>query len=219
MHGLAAVEILDLWDHADPLVPGQRALAVLASADCAEPRPTAGHRDSLLLRIYAATYGPVLSAVATCPACGVLLDIDVEIARLLVDPPAVRQLSVETLDGDVSFRLPDAADLVESKDADELFDRCVGPVVDLDTRAEIENLMALGDPGAELQLSLTCPSCEHAWSDVLDPMSFLWAAMSSRVRRLLDEVDALARVYGWSEAEILRLSERRRSMYLEAIAG
>jgi hypothetical protein len=38
-----------------------------------------------------------------------------------------------------------------------------------------------------------------------------------RARRFLDEVHVLARAYGWAEAEILRLSEARRSAYLQRV--
>jgi hypothetical protein len=37
-------------------------------------------------------------------------------------------------------------------------------------------------------------------------------------RRLLREVDALARVYGWSEAAILALPATRRQAYLEIVS-
>jgi len=37
------------------------------------------------------------------------------------------------------------------------------------------------------------------------------------VRRLLVEVHALASAYGWSEQEILSLSDARRRLYLEMV--
>jgi hypothetical protein len=40
-----------------------------------------------------------------------------------------------------------------------------------------------------------------------------------KARRILQQVDALARVYGWNEAEILSLSQKRRQRYLEFIAS
>jgi hypothetical protein len=219
MQGLAAAEVLDLWDRAASMSPARRALVALSAVDAGEPCPTVGHRDALLLRLHGSTYGPLLSAVATCPACGEALDVDVEVAALLVDPPADRVGAIDTAEGPVEFRLPDATDLAEVTDADDLFDRCVGRDVTAATRAEIERLMEAGDPGAELGLALTCPACDHAWSDVLDPMAFLWAATTSRVRQLADEIDVLGRTYGWREADILALSERRRRLYLEAAGG
>jgi hypothetical protein len=38
-----------------------------------------------------------------------------------------------------------------------------------------------------------------------------------RAGRLFSEVHQIARVYGWGEAEILRLHLRRRMIYLELI--
>jgi hypothetical protein len=217
MKGLAAAEVLDLWDRAASMIPARRALVALSAVVSADPCPTVGHRDALLLRLYASTYGPLFSAVSRCPACGEALDVDVEVAALLVDPPAHLVGSVDTAEGPVEFRLPDARDLAEVTNADDLFGRCVGREVTVATRAEIERLMEAGDPGAELGLALTCPACHHGWSDVLDPMTFLWAANTARVRQLADDIDVLGRAYGWSEADVLALSERRRRLYLEAV--
>jgi hypothetical protein len=44
---------------------------------------------------------------------------------------------------------------------------------------------------------------------------FLWTEIRARARRLLQEIDALARVYHWPEADILGMSDARRASYLE----
>ena len=41
--------------------------------------------------------------------------------------------------------------------------------------------------------------------------------VQARARRLLREVDVLARAYGWTEADVLALSEQRRTAYLEIV--
>jgi hypothetical protein len=43
----------------------------------------------------------------------------------------------------------------------------------------------------------------------------MWAQIDARARRLIAEVHTLAREYGWSEREVLDLSEVRRALYLE----
>ena len=43
----------------------------------------------------------------------------------------------------------------------------------------------------------------------------LWSELQSRAERLLLDVDALARAYGWTEPEILALSSTRRAAYLQ----
>ena len=90
-------------------------------------------------------------------------------------------------------------------------------------RAEVcdaaEERLAAADPGAELELALACPSCDHRWTQDLDPVAFLWAEIDGWARRLAGEVHVLAAAYGWGEAEILALSPLRRRLYLEAVAG
>jgi hypothetical protein len=68
-------------------------------------------------------------------------------------------------------------------------------------------------------LGLHCPLCSHSWQALFDIASFFWTEISAHARRLLREVDALARAYGWSEAEILGLSASRRQAYLELIGS
>lgn len=85
--------------------------------------------------------------------------------------------------------------------------------------AQLEEQLATAigqhDPQGEVLLSLRCAHCGHAWPSLFDIASFLWSELSTRARRLLSEVDLLARAYGWSEADILKLSSVRRSRYLE----
>ena len=59
------------------------------------------------------------------------------------------------------------------------------------------------------------PACGGAWQGVLEVIDFLWAEIRTRARRLLQEIDALARAYGWREAEILALSDARRGLYVQ----
>jgi hypothetical protein len=48
-------------------------------------------------------------------------------------------------------------------------------------------------------------------------VSFFWREIQSAARRIVLEVDALARSYGWSEAEILNMTPARRQLYLEMV--
>jgi hypothetical protein len=66
---------------------------------------------------------------------------------------------------------------------------------------------------------VTCPACGQRWTEVLDIASFFWRELNSFAKRLICEVDILARAYGWPEREILNLSPARRAMYLELVTG
>jgi hypothetical protein len=82
-------------------------------------------------------------------------------------------------------------------------------------QAAIAAELAAIDPQAEVLLDLGCPACGRAWQAILDIAAFLWAEIRARARRLLQEIDVLARTYGWTEAEILGLSDTRRGLYLQ----
>lgn len=75
--------------------------------------------------------------------------------------------------------------------------------------------MEASDPLSEIPLLLECDVCSHGWTPLLDPAEFLWTEVSTLAERLMMDVDALARAYGWSEPEILSLSSARRQYYLE----
>jgi hypothetical protein len=88
------------------------------------------------------------------------------------------------------------------------------------TNADLEEIgerMALADPLAETRLTLHCPNCANDWDETLDMVAFLWAEIEARARRLLRDIHALAQAYGWTEGEILSLSEIRRAHYIEMV--
>ena len=111
-----------------------------------------------------------------------------------------------------------------------LLQRCVtvlaGPIgesyvsgeLPADVVEAISEAMAAADPGADVVLDVRCPACEQRWSAPVDIASFLWEEVDAWAAATLNEVDALARAYGWAEPEILALSPARRHRYLELAA-
>jgi hypothetical protein len=83
--------------------------------------------------------------------------------------------------------------------------------------SELAARMIEHDPQAEVLLDLDCPACGHSWLVVFDIASFLWGEISALARRLLRDVHSLARAYGWSESDILSMSDARRQFYLEMV--
>ncbi len=136
---------------------------------------------------------------------------------------------------EVQFRLPTVADLAElspqaseTQNRERLLRACLlsatrdgreSPVADLpaDVVAAVVQRMAELDPQADVQFDLCCPQCGHRWNVPLDIVSFFWTELHALAARLLREVHDLATAYGWSEAEILSLTPRRRQAYLELI--
>ena len=70
------------------------------------------------------------------------------------------------------------------------------------------------DPLAEILIDLRCAACGHAWQSVFDIAGFFWNEIHVRGRRLLQEIDLLARTYGWTEGEILGMTDHRRRLYV-----
>src|SRR5262245_47670593 len=207
-----------------------------------------GERDGRLLSLHEQTFGPTLNAFADCPRCAERLELTLPLDQLrapsgpppdLVDGdgaagPPLWVLPIGELE--LRFRLPTSVDLRRAASCPDvpsarrlLFERCVAlatrrgqPISPAelpdDVVARLADRMAECDPHAELLLAMGCPACGHGWSALLDVGVFFWTELSALARRLLREVDVLARVYHWSEAEILSLSARRRRWYLE-LAG
>ncbi|MEO8070561.1 MAG: hypothetical protein ABI652_04105 [Acidobacteriota bacterium] len=88
------------------------------------------------------------------------------------------------------------------------------PILDALSRA-MESL----DPGASVSFALACPQCLHAWESRLDVGDVVWQKVRAAAERLLLDVDVLARAYGWTEREVLRLHPVRRAAYLQLVTA
>jgi len=243
MRGLLAPDILRMWESEDDQLPIERALTLLA-AGCPENSReqlaalSISRRDSWLLELHRRTFGDTLNAFSECPQCSGQLEICFAAAAIKAagdDRPNVQEM--ESRGVTLRFRLPNSVDLAEAISAGTidrakkvLLCRCVIEArrgeamvapneLPPEVTEEINRLMAALDPGAEVLLNLQCPFCSHVWNALFDIAAFFWTEISAHARRLLREVDALARTYGWGEAEILGLSAIRRQAYLELIGA
>lgn len=235
---MTQLDLLDAWERAMPLDPTGRALALLATgaagADDVAALPV-GVRDGRLLDLHASLFGPDLEATVGCPACGERLELALTVDQVRAGPP--RQVEVLHLDGyDVRVRPPDSRDLAAVARLDPaaaetaLLRRCISvvdgtAVVDSSVDelpasavAAVEEAMLAADPQAEVRVALTCEPCGHRWSAAVDVGTFLWARLDAWARRCAADVHALARAYGWREADILAMSPWRRSLYLAMVS-
>ncbi len=241
MRALSAIELLDLWEQAAGESLAERALRLLAAA-CPERGREAiaqlpmGRRDAELLELRRGTFGDEVVGTTTCPQCDERLETAVAAASLL-DAAAGESTEsgfVLAVDGyEVIGRLPGSVDLcalspddTPERAREQLLRWCI-PTACQDGQpiaptalpsvvlAAAEQRMAELDPGADLRLALSCPSCGHQWEAVFDIASFLWAEIDAWAERTVRDVDRLASAYGWSETDILRLSPARRECYLE----
>lgn len=240
MRGLSAADILWAWECGRHRHPIDRALLMLRAADNALPvteldRLSIGQRDARLLELRIATFGDRLDGRADCPNCGAALEFSLPAGDLRIAPNDAVDggIVLEEAGRQLRLRPPNSRDLAwlvqggqTGDPARALLQRCLEDEETTDGDADLEtlpprllqripDLLAEIDPQADVSLDLTCAACGHGWSLPFDIASFLWAELAAQARRLLAEVDALARRYGWGEADILALSAARRQLYLE----
>jgi hypothetical protein len=245
VRGLTEYELLPLWEEGEPAGPQQRASALLEFAapelgPAERARLTVGQRDAALLELHVRTFGGRLEGFVHCPECAEPLEIELgrEQLRSVLDArPVLGEQELAHGGYGLRFRPVNCADLDVAASARatadaraSLVECCVlesrfegGPVelseLPEEVIAALAERLAECDPQAEIWLALSCPECGHAWRALVDVASFLWAEVSLAARRLLEEVDALARSYGWTEADVLDLGRRRRALYLELALG
>jgi hypothetical protein len=243
--GLTAAATLDLWEQADHLPPIERALALAAAADpvseaTAVARLPLGRRDGRLLHLRAGLTCRPLDATAVCPACGERVEFDADadaLAAMAQEDAASMAGSLEVDGFRVTWRPPDSDDVIAASAAGSADDaegvllrRCVssasGPDGQVDpgdlprtVRDAVSRAMAEADPLAEVVISLTCPACATTFDADLDIAAFVWTELRARARRALHEVAVLACAFGWTEAQVLALPERRRQAYLDLVRG
>ncbi|HET8927439.1 MAG TPA: hypothetical protein VFN24_06365 [Microbacterium sp.] len=232
-----AQTILDLAEAAQDETPIARALRVAAAtgADAARLRDAPlGRLHAAALGFHTTLVGRRLDAVATCPVCAALVEfsLDADALAAIDVATAAGELTVTTDAGDwrAVWRAPTAGDLAavagREDAASALLALCcelTGPagkgVADAPSEVveRVEAVLADADPLAELTVAVECPECGAVFDADVDPVAFVWREVQAGAQRVLREVDVLARAYGWTEAEVLALSEERRAAYLEIV--
>ncbi|MCC2641067.1 MAG: uncharacterized protein K0S45_1480 [Nitrospira sp.] len=238
LSGLSAAALIEIWEQGAGRHSIDQALLVLRYA-CPERSFddlcdwTVGQRDARLLEVRRDTFGDRIDCYAECPACRNGLEFELSCESLLAHRSAdgttgktvdyagstweLRALNSRDLS--VAATAPDARTAREAMLArcvTKRTDRAVSPVTWTDALQEaLAAGLALMEPLAELLIGLACQACGHVWQSLFDIAAFLWREIVVRSRRLLQEVDVLARAYGWTESDILRMTDQRRRLYVE----
>jgi hypothetical protein len=230
-------ELLSAWEAGAGQSPADRALTLLRlvmpqESDESRAALSLGQRERWLLSLRKAAFGPRLSALVTCAACGHVMEFDFAVDDLPTDTNAEDCVMVE-LDGfKVRARQPNGEDMravaaARAEDAESiLLRRCViqaeregqsidGVQLPGSVLAEIERRLAEADGLVDLRLDAPCAHCGAESSTAFDVGEFLWAELDAYASRLLSEVHELASAYGWAENDILSMSATRRRIYLE----
>jgi hypothetical protein len=194
---------------------------------------TIGQRDGLLLHLREWTFGPQITALAACAACGEQIELSFRSTELRGPGPA-SEVSL-ALDGfTLRLRPPTTSDLVAASHPDlararvELLERCVVTARYLETPVEAahlpdavldaaEHCLADADPHADIGVAVVCPACGARRAAAFDVVSYFWREIEAWAVRTLRDVHTLATAYGWNEQEILALSPLRRQCYLDLV--
>lgn len=241
MRSLSDAQLIQAWDAGQQQHPIDRALILLTlgyperSTDDLLAM-SVGLRDAHLLALRQETFGPQLDVRTACPQCGEQLELNLQVNDLLMvdidQPPNPPPLSLSFSGFEWQMRLPNSQDLAAVADMTDvnaarqtLEQRCLLAVRQAGQPIEYEALptealtafsqqLAQADPQAEMLFNLDCPACQHHWQTLFDIVTFFWTEIGVQTRRLLQEVDALARTYSWREADILAMGAFRRRQYL-----
>jgi hypothetical protein len=245
MPPVTAGELLGLWEKAGcagEIGGAERADALLAAQGGAPPA-SLGRRNAALVALRARLFGDTQPLRSTCPGCGATAEFAVDcpaLAAALLPPSDAAQPQRLAIDGHlIEFRVPAVADLRHAARAGggtdgfvgALLERCISRCERADgttcaphalptsAAAALSRRLEELEPGASVSFALTCPECGAQWTAAMDVGEVLWTELRARAERLLLDVDALARGYGWSEPQVLALSAARRAAYLQLVGA
>lgn len=206
-------------------MPVRAAALVATASDCALAdvmRWSIPRRDRALFAFRAQVFGDAIDSVTGCPRCAEPLELQLSLSdiRPQDDDAAVSEWRTLRVAGSrVRWRKPTSDDLMavsELRDAADMRGALIARCIKSDDASLRERAADLlpAEP-TDVQLNLRCPSCDHAWQFPFDIATYTWRELDEWAQRTLEEIHVLARAYGWTEDEILRLSARRRQTYVE----
>lgn len=241
MRALAQPDFVQIWDQGEGRHELDRALLLLHRGlpewSMAELGALSiGRRDGLLLELRGRTFGERVDFFVTCPRCGEGLEDRATVAELTVADPWQPRPPVAVARDDLRLELravtsrdlARVAALPAEAAAGVLARSCLLAAsrdgrglsfeeLDGEALALLGEGMSTVDPQAELEFELVCPACGYEWSALFDVASFFWREVVARAKVALHDVVDLARVFHWSEAEILAMAPSRRAFYLARI--
>lgn len=233
MSAPASSQLLALWELGERRHPLDRALLLYSFAAPETPAESLadmplGTCNATLMRWRQEVFGTRLSVWADCPACGERMELELDSTQL---PPMTPAPAIVEVAGQ-RFRCPSSRDLAQiagytdvDQAANLLLQACAESSLGLPSdqldlrhlREAVENAIETADPWADLSVLFQCPACEQRDEACFDVARFVWEDIDARARHLLNDVHLLAQAYGWSEPQILALSDTRRAAYLARV--
>ncbi|MGH6846881.1 MAG: hypothetical protein ACREC0_05440 [Methylocella sp.] len=219
--------LLDIWEQGHGRGPVARTKLLLAAAlpavdEAGRAALRVSAADVALLQLRRAIFGPKLPAETACRRCAELLVFELD-AGTLIDGLASSSKRDAAVPDSIRFREPTVADLaalagISHADTAQsrLASQCLLEIEHAEppSDAEIAQIDTLYGQGV-IRLRMDCAACGQAWNEDFDIAAYLWEEIAQRAQARLDEIHVLATSYGWSEPQILALSDARRAAYLQ----
>jgi hypothetical protein len=241
MRVLSASILLDAWERCLDAPALLRASTLLASAsDQSEGDPRQwpiATRDAALFDLREQLFGRSIEAIVACAKCGEHAELEFLVEDIRNGPspsaPSSRHNKIRVVEVDgrrIRYRAPTSEDLLAIAGCSGvetarsmLIERCI-KVADRRrqalSQAALERaleLIAIDQAGADVEITFDCPACSHRWASPFDIAAFLWREVDDWARGMVRDIHLFASRYGWSEAEILSMSARRREQYRELL--
>lgn len=206
---------------------------------------TISQRDQLVLGLRESVFGSSMRSRATCSRCDTPIELtfltsDLQTNNGAASKTDLGQFTCAAGRHVATFRLPRCADWIRldtdpARPAGDdhalsqlLARRCLVALdgqesnderqpVPEDVLASVAKAIADSDVNTHTELRVECPQCGHHWTALFDVVSYFWEELDVHCQRLLEHVHLLAQAYGWTEDQILRLSDARRQAYLALI--
>lgn len=245
MNSLNTTQLFEVWENAMDKPPLYGSLLLLAYA-CDERMPviekmSIGERDARLLMLREWMFGKRMFHLSHCPHCGEKIEWETDTSSMRIqdfNEQTIQEVFRMDYEGrDILFRLPNSRDMIRTMRSPnspikhlriDLLRSCILKVNCQDPSSpntkinesildELESRFSIIDPQADIQMNLSCPSCNHNWVAAFDIVSWLWSEIENWAHHIMQEVYYLARHFGWTEKDILAMSPRRRQLYLQMV--
>lgn len=188
-------------------------------------------RDVALFHVRKKFFGNQFNNISHCPKCAETVEWDfyfhqMEIPSLKGTPDNV-EISVDVTDYNLMVRLPNSDDLFVNNEI-QIIQNCILNLNEykaLSRNQKIPDVLInqINDrfnescQASNITYNLNCVACKHEWQVVFDIVSYLWKEIDQWAKGFLDQIGLLAKTFGWSESEIINMSENRRNHYLNLI--
>ena len=190
----------------------------------------AADRDRLLAAVYKRAFGDRIESTLTCSECSQPFDLDFSLNSVIASITESGNDEWTRLPGGrfeaangFSFRLPTGRDELDAiggttREVESmLLLRCTEGQEWPEGKVAFEELLEQVAPIIDLELVATCPECRHIQKVQFDIQTYLLGALLGERRRLLADINCIARSYSWSLDEILSLSRSDRRLLVELI--